>query len=264
MFKLRPLEPELAQLAVAPVRYDSKIPFLAKVGVVAIMLVIAFAFDRKVAAWVIAHPTWFWDLASNHPHARKGDIARDLIWLEQFGHWAATTAICCAVGLLDPKGRRRGLAIAAACFWTFVVTHLLKDTFGRTRPNMWDALHIPPGTWIWGGPEQGFRLGAGWASFPSGHTSAAFALASALAWFYPRGRILFMYLAVVTAIQRVLHEAHFISDVIAGMAVGVCVSRIVLSLNIAGRSIACFPGPMKRWWMNQEAWCWPFQRFNRP
>jgi membrane-associated phospholipid phosphatase len=57
-------------------------------------------------------------------------------------------------------------------------------------------------------------------SFPSGHTATAVGLALALSSLYPGGRRLFALLAVLAASQRVLFDAHFLSDtlVAAGIA----------------------------------------------
>lgn len=237
----------------APAHFDLRVPFWIKLALVALLTAGAFLIDRPVAAWTIAHSNAFWDIASSDPHARKGDVARDLMWLEQFGHPACVVAVVLAVGLLDRAGRKKALAIGIACLATLVVTHLLKDTLGRSRPNTWGGIPgLVAGEWVWGGPRVGFGGGAAWTSFPSAHTTAAFGLASALAWFYPRGRALFMGLAVITAGQRIMHHAHFVSDTIAGLGCGVLVARTTLRLNLAGRWIAASPGAVRRWWLQER------------
>jgi undecaprenyl-diphosphatase len=75
---------------------------------------------------------------------------------------------------------------------------------------------------------MGFTMGSKYGSFPSAHTTGAFALAAGLSWFYPNARGLFVGLAVVTAGQRILHHAHYLSDVFAGIILGVGVTRMVL------------------------------------
>jgi undecaprenyl-diphosphatase len=64
------------------------------------------------------------------------------------------------------------------------------------------------------------------ASFPSGHTTTAFALATLLALWYPRGAIGFLGLAGVVGFTRVFLGAHFPSDVLAGAALGTAVALI--------------------------------------
>ncbi len=148
-----------------------------------------------------------------------------------------------AVALIDKAGPRRALAMALGCLATLAVTHLLKDLIGRSRPMIGD---------FWGGPAMGFTKGAAWGSFPSAHTSGAFALAAGLAWFYPRGRGLFVTLALVTACERVLHDALYFSAVVGGMRVGVMVTRWTLQAKLAGRVIALSPAGGQRWWLRDR------------
>jgi hypothetical protein len=162
------------------------------------------------------------------PVPKGGDVGRELMWLEQFGQLTCTVVVILAVALLDREGKKRALAIGIACLLTVGVTHLLKDMCGRSRPFVAGA----DGGWVWAGP---FQTRSAWGSFPSAHTTAAFALAASLAWFYPRGRVLFVTLAVITAGQRVLHTAHYVSDVIAGMGIGVFVARASLRGKLAGK-----------------------------
>ena len=100
---------------------------------------------------------------------------------------------------------------------------------------------------------MGFHKGSAWGSFPSAHTTAAFALASSLAWFYPRGRALFMALAIITATQRVWHTAHYLSDVIAGLGSGVFMARWSLGAKLAGRLIAIGPPAVQKWWLKDAS-----------
>jgi membrane-associated phospholipid phosphatase len=55
---------------------------------------------------------------------------------------------------------------------------------------------------------------------PSGHVAAAAAMALALSALYPRGRLFFLTLALLSACQRIEEGAHHPSDVLAGAAVG--------------------------------------------
>jgi membrane-associated phospholipid phosphatase len=217
----------------APGHFDARIPWWIKLLLMTALTCGAFFIDHRVSAWALAHRAGFWDLG--YEKSRQGDIARELMLLEQFGQFACSVAVIAAVALIDRDGWRKALAIAIGCLATLAVTHLLKDCFGRTRPYPYADFHLQPGEWIWGGPAHGFGGGARWTSFPSAHTTGAFALAAGLSWFYPRGRILFMTLATITAAQRILHGAHFLSDTLAGLTIGVGVTRLTLSWNIAGR-----------------------------
>ncbi len=166
--------------------------------------------------------------------------------LEQWGQWVSSVLVIAAVALIDKAGRRRALAIAIGCLLTVLVCYLLKDLFGRTRPYVLrNGLH--PGEWIWGGPAKGFSQGSEWGSFPSAHTTGAFALSVGLSWFYPRARGLFMGLAVVTATQRILHSFHYLSDVLAALGLSILITRWTLRENFAGRLIHTLPVNIRLW-----------------
>ena len=58
------------------------------------------------------------------------------------------------------------------------------------------------------------------ASFPSGHTAAAFAVSGALAWKRSRLAIPVVILAFVIAFSRLYLYLHYPTDVFAGIALG--------------------------------------------
>jgi undecaprenyl-diphosphatase len=60
-----------------------------------------------------------------------------------------------------------------------------------------------------------------YASFPSGHAIASFALAFAVATVWPRARAVMIMYAVLIAISRLVLLAHHPSDVVAGASIGV-------------------------------------------
>ncbi len=89
-------------------------------------------------------------------------------------------------------------------------TRIMKIAIGRSRPRA-DA-----------GADsfEPFSFGSVSHSFPSGHTSSAFAMAALLGLYFPRGRVIFWILALVVGLERVRTGAHFLSDVIGGAGVG--------------------------------------------
>ena len=84
---------------------------------------------------------------------------------------------------------------------------LLKKT-GRKRP-----CEIEPHCWARILPPDRF-------SFPSGHTITAFAVAITLGLFYPALLGPLLFCAFCIALSRVLLGMHFLSDVLAGAALG--------------------------------------------
>ena len=226
----------------APRHFDAAVHWWIKALLVAAATIAAILWlDRPIAAWVLQarpiHENGDWHLRS--------DILRELAMLEQWGQWVCSIIVISAVALIDRAGRRRALAIAIGCLFTVLLTYLLKDLFGRRPPVNGD------GTWTWGGPAIGFTAGSKWGSFPSAHTTGAFALSVGLSWFYPKARALFMTLATITAVQRVLHGAHFLSDVIAGLGISVLVTRWTFQAKLAGRLIALMPLKIQNWCLKQ-------------
>jgi undecaprenyl-diphosphatase len=118
-----------------------------------------------------------------------------------------------AMGLivLLTGGHDRFLAVGdaglAAGLGTAIFLRLKKAT-GRRRPCA-----IEPHCWATLLPPDQF-------SFPSGHTITAFAVAVTLSRFYPDLATGLMFCALSIAASRILLGMHFLSDVVAGAAIG--------------------------------------------
>ncbi len=100
-----------------------------------------------------------------------------------------------------------------------IAVDLLKVLFGRTRPKLLFADGTYDFSWL------GFA--ADYWSFPSGHTAAVAALATALWCLWPRHVLFYVALASVVAASRVVTGAHYLSDVVIGGFVAVLVTRAV-------------------------------------
>lgn len=86
-------------------------------------------------------------------------------------------------------------------------------------------------------------------SFPSGHASNAFAIASVLARHYPRLAIPAYGFGMFVAVSRMAAEKHHFSDIVAGSGLGVSIGRVVVRRN--GRppdSKPAGPAPDKTAW----------------
>jgi membrane-associated phospholipid phosphatase len=92
-----------------------------------------------------------------------------------------------------------------------LIGEVLKWVIGRGRPFVGDSVfnfrHF-------GGSEA-------FASFPSGHTNTAFALAFAVSALWPKARPWMLAYAVAIALSRLVLLAHHTSDVVAGALLGV-------------------------------------------
>ena len=119
------------------------------------------------------------------------------------------------VWLGGAKGRRAGIATAlAALSTTYLVQRLVKPVFRRRRPFV-DRDVLVVGV----KPLD--------ASFPSGHTAASFAAATALAGFYPNAAPLVYLLAAGVGVSRVYLGHHFPSDVAVGAATGAGIGAVI-------------------------------------
>jgi len=126
-----------------------------------------------------------------------------------------------------PAHRRVMLRFAWQAFGFFfacvalsgIVTDIIKPILGRARPVLLE--------------RQGyygfdpFTFQAAHNALPSGHATTGFAVAFALTALWPRGRTWFIVFAIVIALSRVMVNAHFLSDVVAGGAVGVLTAAVV-------------------------------------
>ena len=109
-------------------------------------------------------------------------------------------------------------AIEAEILAAGIVTPVLKEVSGRSRPNQGE------------GDGDEFRPFSSGRSFPSGHATEAFAFASVIAAHY-RGWVvptLAYALASGAALARVHSRAHFASDVVAGAVLGTVIGRAVV------------------------------------
>jgi membrane-associated phospholipid phosphatase len=121
---------------------------------------------------------------------------------------------------------------------------LLKRMIGRARPfvgsNPDPNLFVP---FIWR---------ADYTSMPSGHATTAFAAATACSLLWPRLRVPMAIYALVIAASRVVPDAHFVSDVIAGAVMGIAGALFVRDWFAARRlgfvvrpdgRVSTLPGP---------------------
>ncbi|MBC8051092.1 MAG: phosphatase PAP2 family protein [Chitinophagales bacterium] len=137
--------------------------------------------------------------------------------------WPAAVAIAALAVLFRQEQSRKLSAvyhytigvlalIFASVAATGLIVNALKLAIGRARPKLFEAV---------GAVEfSPFSGSSDFASFPSGHAANIFALAVALGFLLPRVRYILLALAAVVAVSRFMTAKHYLTDVIAGAAIG--------------------------------------------
>lgn len=126
----------------------------------------------------------------------------------------------------DKAGFYRLIAVSMPT--VFAAKSLLKIATGRINTRFWifnqDA---PQFHWLNGGDN--------YSGFPSGHMAVFTSLLLCYAWRYPAHRYGVYLLLALLGISLILTDYHFVSDVIAGWALGyVVVKSLSLCLNRSG------------------------------
>lgn len=145
--------------------------------------------------------------------------------------WLA--AIIAAVLVLRPffqpdtarvrRGVRRGTLVFLCPAVAGLLAEALKLAFRRERPEFGDGFFTFRAANFWNASGLGL---------PSSHAAPAVALAIALGAVFPRWRVAFVMLAALCCLSRVLAGAHHVSDVYAGVFVGLICSRAIMALDV--------------------------------
>lgn len=204
---------DIARVFTAPARWQAKQWGIFSAEVLGVAFVSIFDSQLRTAV-----------LRSNRP------IADDIATIfEPFGTWASFVVLAgfYAGGAAAKDDKARGVALdglSASIIASVIVTPTMKIIFGRSRPNQ-DL-----------GPYD-FHPFHGGASFPSGHVTQAFAVASVIATEYkqPWVQVVCYVPATLVGYARMRHDAHWGSDVVAGALIGYGVGQAVARLNLPPR-----------------------------
>ena len=130
-------------------------------------------------------------------------------------------------GRVGDQARRLWRWFSGASFFVFLsifgpgfVVNLMKWTIGRARPK----LLLREDTY---GFEPFILLVPNWNSFPSGHAQVSLCVALAFGALFPKLRGFLLALAVVIAVSRIVLLVHFISDVMASIALSLALFWII-------------------------------------
>ncbi|EPR10196.1 phosphatase PAP2 family protein [Ruminiclostridium papyrosolvens] len=130
---------------------------------------------------------------------------------------ATTTISTCVMITITGNGliRKMGIQALFALALSHLFVQLLKNSVCRLRPK--DVLSN----------INTFDVSLDYYSFPSGHTTAAFAIAATLALNLPILAVICFPIALIIAISRLYLGVHYPSDVLAGMAIAILTSVIL-------------------------------------
>lgn len=193
-------------------------------AVMVIAVVVSYAFfDRPLAFFAHDH------LASNKIFIYLTHIP------EPFA--AVACGILVVLGVASLSGWRLNHWQMVAVIWsvsvlaTSAIKNQLKLAFGRTWPETWTHNNpslIRDGVFTF----NPFNGGAGYESFPSGHTAAICAAVTVLWICYPRFRVVYALLVAAVVVGLIGANFHYLSDIIAGGFLGASVA--IVAVRLAG------------------------------
>jgi membrane-associated phospholipid phosphatase len=180
-----------------------------------------------------------------HAHFHNEPLFTQLTLIPEF---FAPLAVLAFIGLglraLVEKPLTRLEAVTLLCALSLVVASAIKNplklVFGRTWPETWardNPSLIRDGVYGF----HPFHGGAGFESFPSGHTTAVVAIMSVLWMCYPRFRALYALFVAAVVIGLVGADFHFLSDCIAGAFLGASTGWVVVTLWESGGRVPVAP-----------------------
>ncbi len=128
--------------------------------------------------------------------------------------------------MLGDEARKKLLHVAQAFLFVFtssavagIIANVFKVLIGRARPKL---LFID-GTFGF----DPFIVDPDWDAMPSGHSTTVFAIAASMIVLFPRSRPYAIAFAFVLGLSRIMVNAHYLSDVLFGLVIGVGMTKIV-------------------------------------
>jgi len=122
-----------------------------------------------------------------------------------------------------------------------LVVLVLKRSVARARPE----LFFEKGVY---GLGESFSRAQLFNSFPSSHTYAAFAVAVVLGILAPRWRWVFLLLAALVAVSRLVNLDHYLSDVMTAAGIAVLIGHVLAPRVLDARYQWPLRAPWKWWW----------------
>ncbi len=186
------------------------------------LLYLAFQADGSVQEWQRVH-RWRHHQELNRVitritdwpvHVAIGLLLAGVAWLRGSKRWA-----------------RIFLSMVLAAALAGVAAYGLKVAIGRPRP----AVKVER---VWHGGD----LRPGHHAFPSGHSAASAAFFGVLLFVCWRLGLALSVIPVLVGVSRILLGAHYLSDVVGGILLGVLVAAVVAAFLPSARSTTAMSG----------------------
>lgn len=177
-----------------------------------VIFVLAMIGASLIDSWVFHHV--------QKPNVYDQDWGRAL---RSVGYWPLWMILSLALWLIDRKhgeGYKRAAYLAGSITVAGIIGETLKLIIRRERPGALNGVYA-------------FRafsdhlLSSRNFGMPSSHAVIAFSGAAAMSILFPDACYVWYFLAVGCGITRILSGAHYLSDVIAGAAIGIAVATVI-------------------------------------
>ncbi|WP_413559013.1 phosphatase PAP2 family protein [Bdellovibrio sp. HCB209] len=179
-------------------------------------VILGYFFDQRLSQYfadhVVASVLWA-------PSRIITDIGlSEYYFIISIGTWALCAFVFPRLGYFKKYAakvdffRRWGLNFLVALLVSGAITHVIKFCVGRQRPHK--TPDFDPGVF------HHFTTHWHWHSFSSGHSQVMFTVATMFSIAFPKFRWLWIPIAVIACITRVIVHDHFLSDIIFGGCVG--------------------------------------------
>lgn len=160
-----------------------------------------------------------------------GDLRKLISLMELFAHGLGCVLILGTLIWVDEHNRRKLWVAAGFVLICGVLANAAKYLIPRRRPYTLDEAPLQSSWDTWGIPFTESWFDETLRSFPSGHTATAVAMAIGLSYVYPRGRYVFFFMALLASFQRLMSGAHYLSDILASVAMSVLLGSAWLILR---------------------------------
>ncbi len=145
-------------------------------------------------------------------------LDRIMVFFTLLGDNGIIWIILLIVLLSGKKTRNKGVVLLITVITVFILTNYLKEEFHRVRP--YEYMNFIPKVKT-----------SGTSSFPSAHSAVAFAVFGVYYFYNLRYKYVIGVIALIIAVSRFYLEVHYLSDVLAGIALGLTVSYILFHVN---------------------------------